>query len=276
MSTELALRGPTTLFPSEAEWRLIKEQATIAVKSGLLPRAVDTPEKAIVIALKGREVGIPMMQAFSHIHVVDGKPGFSAELMLALIYKNCPGAIANYVTTDEKRCEVEACRPGHKATRFAFTIEEARQAGLLNKNNWKSYPAAMLRARAVSAMARAVFPDAIMGCSHTPEELGADTDEDGDVIAIPSTPKPPTEPQVEQRPAASAPPSTEPESKAKVRARGAIGAEIMEAANELALSKEAMAQWVMEDFKKTMKELTEAEMETFLGTLQEEIGRRSA
>ena len=271
MSTEIALRAPQTLFPSKVEWEMLKEQATMAVKSGLLPRAVDTVEKAIVIALKGREVGIPPMQAFSHIHVVDGKPGFSAELMLALIYKNCPGSVANYIESDEKRCVVEATRPGHKATRFSFTIEEARQAGLLNKNNWKGYPAAMLRARAVSAMARAIFPDAIMGCSHTPEELGAETDEDGQVIEIPPAKKPEPGPQPEQKPAAAQAPV-----QPKVRSRKEIGGEILNAGGTLGLTSAEVEKWAEEDFKKPSRQLTIEEMELFLGTLQEEIGRRSA
>lgn len=64
MSTELVIRNQGSLFPSETEWKMLKEQATMAVKSGFLPRAVDTPEKAIVIALKGRELGIPPDASF--------------------------------------------------------------------------------------------------------------------------------------------------------------------------------------------------------------------
>jgi len=42
---------------------------------------------------------------------------------------------------------------------------------LANKDNWKKYPKAMLRARAVSEMARTLFPDIIAGCGHTPDEI---------------------------------------------------------------------------------------------------------
>lgn len=270
MSTEIALRKPTSLFPSEGEWTILKEIATMAVKSELLPRAVNTAEKAIIIALKGREIGIPAMQAFSHIHVVDGKPGFSAELQLAMIYQNCPRAVVNYSESTEKKCVVEATRPGHKPTSFSFTIEEARNAGLLNKNNWKGYPAAMLRARAVSAMARAVFPDSIMGCSHTPEELGAEVDEDGQVIEVPPVAAAESKPVIESKPLAQA------EQKPKERTRKDIGIEIMEAAGELGLSRDDVEKWAVDDFKKASKELTVAEMELLLGTFQSEIGNRRA
>lgn len=189
MSQEVVVSQPRqspSLFPTESEWNMIREQASLAVKTGFLPKAVDTPEKAITIALKGRELGIPPMQAFSHIHIIQGKPTISAELMLSLIYRNVPGTVINYIETSSKACVIEAKRPGGKPTRFAFTIEEAKQAGLLSKDSWKSYPGAMLRARCVSIVARALFPDAIMGCSYTAEELGGDVemDETGAVINV--------------------------------------------------------------------------------------------
>jgi hypothetical protein len=37
---------------------------------------------------------------------------------------------------------------------FRFTIEDAGCAGLLAKDNWRKYPAAMLRARCISAVAQ--------------------------------------------------------------------------------------------------------------------------
>jgi len=255
------------MLPTKDEWAFLKEQAAMAVKSGLLPRAVDTAEKATIIALKGREMGIPPMQAFSHIHVVDGKPTMSAELMLAQIYKHCHGAIINYLSSDDKKCEIEATRPGHKMAKFAYTIDEARLAGLLNKHNWKSYPAAMLRARTIAIVARAVFPDAIHGVSYTPEELGAETDDEGQVVVLPpSSPKP--DAQSEQKPAAESAP-------AKPRGRKEIGMEILAAGNELNLSPPEVEKWAEEDFKKPVKEMSIDELEKFLGTLQEEIGRRN-
>ena len=162
-------RNTISLFPSETEWGMIKEQAKIAISSGLLPQVINTAEKAIVIALKGRELGIPPFQAFSHINIIQGKPEISAELMLALIYKNCKNAIINYIETNDKICVLEAKRLNSSFSKFSFSLQDASKAGLLDKGNWAKYPAAMLRARAISSMARAVFPDAIMGCYVTGE-----------------------------------------------------------------------------------------------------------
>jgi hypothetical protein len=74
-------------------------------------------------------------------------------------------------------------------------MDEAKAAQLLGKDVWKKYPAAMLRARAISAMARAMFPDAINGVSYTPEELGSEIEigDDGQELVRDVTPAKPIE-----------------------------------------------------------------------------------
>lgn len=187
MSNEVAVAGAnTSLFPSEQEFRMLKEQAEIFVKSGFLPKAVNTPEKAITIALKGRELGLPPLTAFAHIHVIEGKPTMSAELMLAQLYKHIPGFIANFTETSNSACIIKAKRPNGEWAEFAFTEADAQSAGLLMKPVWKQYRKAMLRARCISAMARVMGPDALMGVSYTPEELGAEVTPTGDIVALPA------------------------------------------------------------------------------------------
>jgi hypothetical protein len=56
--------------------------------------------------------------------------------------------------------------------RATFTLDDAKAAGLLGKDVWKRYPAAMLLARAVSAVCRAGAGDVLAGVSYVPEELG--------------------------------------------------------------------------------------------------------
>jgi len=54
-------------------------------------------------------------------------------------------------------------RPGGRTNVFAFTIEDARRAGLLKKTNWIKYPISMLIARASAIGIKSIFPDAIFG-----------------------------------------------------------------------------------------------------------------
>ena len=55
------------------------EQANVWVTSKLLPASVDTPEKAVVIVLKGKELGLEAMASFDLIDVIMGKPALKPE-----------------------------------------------------------------------------------------------------------------------------------------------------------------------------------------------------
>jgi hypothetical protein len=163
---------------------MLREQATVLVKTHFLPKGVDTPEKAIAIMLKGRELGVPPMYALSNISVINGKPTAGAELMLALIYRD-HGDDAVRITESTPSCCTVAYRrkgwPRHET--FSFTIDDAERADLLGKDNWRHYPSAMLRARCISAVARLAFPDTIGGL-YTPEELGVQVTVNADDAVI--------------------------------------------------------------------------------------------
>ncbi len=177
--TEIAHPEPKAFLKEREEWNLIVRQAQAFIASGLAPKHLQTAQAVAIVALKGKELGIPFMQAVQSISVINGKPALSAELMLALIYRRVKGVVIQYLTPETKaheECTIEATRPGHKPVRISFTIEDARRAGLLTNPSWVKYPKALLRARCVSAMARAVFPDAIGAC-YVPEELGEGEDE---------------------------------------------------------------------------------------------------
>jgi len=157
------------LVAQGGEWEALKEQARALIKSGFFPRSVNTPEKVIAVMLAGRELGLPPMQSIRAISIVDGKPTLSAETMLALAYQRVPGLKVEVKSTNEGAV-VAGSRPNGPTVTVSFSKADATAAGLLGKDNWRKYPAAMFRARAISAWCRVVTPDAILGC-YTPEEL---------------------------------------------------------------------------------------------------------
>ena len=166
---------------------VVQNQMDLAQKlvaSRLLPDSIKTPEQALAIMMKGKELGLLPMQAFAQINVIQGKPTLSPEGMLALIHQRFPKAVIKFVRLDRNGCEIHAARhAGEDLTKIAFEEEDAKSAGLLGKENWRKYPRAMYRSRAVAEMARTIFPDAIAGASYTPEELGARVDEDGRMVS---------------------------------------------------------------------------------------------
>jgi hypothetical protein len=164
------------------EWKALREQASALVKSGFLPRAVNTAEKVLTIFLTGRELGIGPMQAVRSINVIDGRPSCSAELMLALAYKRIPGFQCQVESTD-KSCTATSQRPGGKPIVTTFNLDDAKRAGVDGKDNWRKYPAAMLRARAISANLRVSAPDAILGM-YTPDEMEIEETEKQVTVAV--------------------------------------------------------------------------------------------
>ena len=161
----------------------------VLVKSGMLPAHIKTPQAAVAIIQKGRELGIQPMYALSNIVSIQGKPTANAELMLALIYRDHGDNAITFTHSDNTACAIAYARRSWKQPQtYTFTIEDAKAAGLLSNQTWQKYPAAMLRARCISAVARMAFPDSIGGM-YTPEELGAEVDEDGTPIQATITPR---------------------------------------------------------------------------------------
>lgn len=155
-------------------WAEVKNQAAVLVRSRFLPQHVKTPEQAVAIIQKGKELGMAPMQSFASIYVINGKTGIFADAQLGLILKNCPGTTYDFGELSNDRCEITFNRPGFKPQTFSFSMDDAKAAGVTSNPTWKRYPRAMLRSRCISEAARSLFPDALVGASYTPEELGAD------------------------------------------------------------------------------------------------------
>jgi hypothetical protein len=158
----------------------MKEQATMLVRSGILPEAIKTPETAVAIMLKARELGIGPMEAFEGIHVIKGRPTVSPQLQLTLIYRS--GLLQDMkVQPGPGRCTVTMVRRGGMSIVKTFSVDDAKRAGLAGKDVWKSYPEQMCQWRAVGYCADILFPD-VTGGMYRPEEMGAVVDADGEPV----------------------------------------------------------------------------------------------
>jgi hypothetical protein len=56
-----------------------------------------------------------------------------------------------------------------------FTMEDAQLAGLTQNDNWRKYPKAMLYNRAMSTLARMLFPDVVGNCYSEDEKREIET-----------------------------------------------------------------------------------------------------
>ena len=138
------------------------------------------------------------MQGLDSIHLVDGKVTLSAELMRALVLRD--GHHLRIVEMSATVCRLAGRRADQPhETELAFTLDDAKRAGVASRHVWRSYPQAMLLARATSMLCRAIFADVLLGASYVPEELGAEIDPDGNPMsttvlgAAPAEPMCPTQ-----------------------------------------------------------------------------------
>jgi hypothetical protein len=157
------------------------EYARFLAKSGLLPQSYrDKPENILFATEYGELLGLPAMAAITGIHVIDGRPSISAGLISALVRR---AGHRLRVIGDEHQAQAELTRaddPGF-TYKSVWTMERAKQAGLLGKTNWQRYPAPMLKARAVSEVARDACQEVMLGIAYTPDELGGG-DDGGEII----------------------------------------------------------------------------------------------
>ena len=187
MSTSLVKPESTQLqhYDAAQDWALMRDQASVLLKTNFLPASIKTPEQAMAIILTGRELGIPMMTALNNIQVIQGKVTVPPQMMLALINRTneCESL---KVTDDGKTATCVMKRKGREPHTETFSMDDAdrfqttegygdnrRTISLSQKHNWKSQPRTMRKWRAVAACARVVFPDVITGL-YTADEIGAD------------------------------------------------------------------------------------------------------
>ena len=160
------------------------KQAELFIKSGFLPKAIDSPEKAVMIMQTGKDLGLSATEALRSISIIQGVPTMKAQLMLGLCYKT--REVLDCKIVEEKgKCSVTLTRKGMSPFTAIFTMEDAKALQLDRRDNWIKQPATMLRWRALSQACRIVFPDAISGL-YTEEEIADEIiiDKQGNVEVV--------------------------------------------------------------------------------------------
>ncbi|MGL5911458.1 MAG: recombinase RecT, partial [Phycicoccus sp.] len=177
------------------------EYARFLATSGLLPAQYrDRPGNILWATEYGEMLGLRPMAAITGIHVIEGKPSASAALISALVRR--AGHRLRVSGDDEKAiAEIVRADDTEFVYRAEWTIARARQAELTGKGTWKKYPAAMLKARAITEVARDACEEALMGMHYTPEELGEETDAEGTPVRATATQDRPADPDWPSKPA---------------------------------------------------------------------------
>lgn len=169
----------TSLPPAAATIPDVLQMAEIVAASGLFP-AFKTPQAAAALMLLCRAKGLDPMTAVERYHIVQGRPVMRAEAMLAEFL--AAGGRVEWHERSESVASATFSHPQGGSIQVAWTIEQAKAAGLTGKDAWRQYARQMLHARCVSEGVRSVFPGVTNGL-YTPEEA-ADMARGGPVAPV--------------------------------------------------------------------------------------------
>ncbi len=159
--------------------------ATQLSQSAMLPQHLrGKPNDLLWSIAMAEAMGVPAMTAIVGIHSIQGKPVASADLMAAVVRR--AGHKLRIPISTDRECLAIVVRSDDPDYPFEshFTWDRATQAKLTGKENWRLYPAAMLRARAIAEVCRMACPEALLGV-YTPDEMGS---VDASATVVASTP----------------------------------------------------------------------------------------
>lgn len=163
------------------------EWAKIIAPSNILPKAYRQQPANLLVAVEYADaLNIPRINALTSIHIIEGTPSLSADLMVKLARD-----AGHRVRVQFKQGAARAVLIRSDDPEFEYVSEwdtgRAQRAGLAGKGNWKNYPEAMLMSRAKSEVVRMGASEVLSGSIYTPEEMGVAVQENGE----PAKPVPP-------------------------------------------------------------------------------------
>ena len=152
--------------------------------STILPTAYrGNAANAFVAAETGAALGLEPLQALASIAVINGRATLSSDLMAAVIRR--AGHTLRIIENSPESVTATLIRADDKSFKFEVTWDKdkAVKAGLWGqKGPWSQYPTQMLRARAITEVARQGASEALMGMIYSPEDFGATITDTGEVI----------------------------------------------------------------------------------------------
>lgn len=168
--------------------------------STILPTAYrGNAANAFVAAETGAALGLEPLQALASISVINGRAALSSDLMAAVIRR--AGHTLRIVENSPESVTATLIRADDKTFKFEVTWDKdkAVKAGLWGQRGpWSQYPTQMLRARAITEVARQGASEALMGMIYSPEDFGATITESGEVIEAEIVDEAPTKPKPAQ------------------------------------------------------------------------------
>jgi hypothetical protein len=142
------------------------------VKSGFFGDIKDAAQAGVKI-LAGMELDIPAMAAMREIHVFEGNTSLSGPLLAALIKRSDKYDYRIEGVNDEG-AKISFYENGEHVGDSTFTMKDAKEAGLLKKQNWRKYKKDMYVWRALARGKRWYAPEIGYGSIYLKGEIPED------------------------------------------------------------------------------------------------------
>jgi hypothetical protein len=163
--------GTTALVAWAQEANLAYDMAQKLAATSFVPQSLrGKPGDIAAAILAGSELGLKPMATLKSIDIIQGTPALRAHAMRAVIQNQ--GHAIELVESRDDYCKMRGRRKDSDTWQTVeWDIPRARLLGLLNKDQWKKQPKAMLVARATGELCRLIASDALHGMAYVSEEL---------------------------------------------------------------------------------------------------------
>lgn len=180
-STAVALRDePKPVETSSERFNVVARQAEAWSKSTIIPKEyIGKPANCLVALEMSHRTGVPVLAVMQNLHVIQGKPSWSAQFLIAAV--NASGRFSplryRFFGTEGKddwgcRAVAVDLSTGDELIGTMITMAMAKAEGWSTKSGskWITMPEQMLRYRAAAFWARTYAPELAVGLQ-TAEEV---------------------------------------------------------------------------------------------------------
>ena len=134
------------------------DQVRVMAKSASASKlfSAKAEEQIFTLMLVAQSEGIHPIKALMSYDIINGQPALKSSEALAR-YIDAGGKI-EWIKSDKDSAKARFTHPSSGSFEYEYTVEDATDAGLINKDNYKKNRKAMLRARCTSAGIRMSYP----------------------------------------------------------------------------------------------------------------------
>lgn len=188
-------------FNTRDGFALIQRAAALLAASELVPDIFKKNVANTTIAMEmAVRIGASPLAVMQNLYIVYGKPGWSAQFIIAAINSTGKFSPLRFAMTgegDDKGCVAWATENATKERLESprVSIDMARKEGWLDKagSKWKTMPELMLRYRAATFFGRLYAPEVLMGMKTTDEIVDITPENEIQPEKAPDTPTKGTE-----------------------------------------------------------------------------------